>query len=241
MEPAGPERPVRPPYGWAEDFFTVGVTGTNGKTSTVHLLASAFGGTGRPRLLLSTTGYYVDADELGLPHSDFGFYESFKQAHARGAKHAAVEVTSRALSMGYAKKWRFDCGVFTNLSADHLATHGSYEHYLASKAQLFIHLGPGRTAVLNAADRHSLFLDKAIPPDVKRLWYASPTRGKVLCEPDLEAAKIVVEPSGTRVELCPSPLAEVLGGALQNQDGRGRVCRECHGGCGRGFGGRHRG
>jgi UDP-N-acetylmuramoyl-L-alanyl-D-glutamate--2,6-diaminopimelate ligase len=217
MVAGGPERPVRPPFGWAEDFFTVGVTGTNGKTSTVHLLAAAFGGTGEPRLLLSTTGYYVDDDELGLPHTDFGFYESFRRAHARKVRRAAVEVTSKALSEGYAKKWRFDCGVFTNLSPDHLATHGSYEHYLASKAQLFVHLGPRCTAVINATDEHALFLHRAIPRDVKRLWYGSPTRGDVLHATDLEAAKVVVESTGTRVELQPSPLADALGGALQIQ------------------------
>jgi hypothetical protein len=58
--------------------------------------------------------------------------------------------------------------------ADHFGTHGSWEHYLAAKAQLFMHLGPGRTAVLNAADPHALFLDQAIPADVARRWFAAP-------------------------------------------------------------------
>ncbi|MFO0636317.1 MAG: Mur ligase family protein [Nannocystaceae bacterium] len=54
-----------------------------------------------------------------------------------GLRFAVVEATSKALAEAYAKRWRFDLGVFTNLSPDHLQTHGSWEHYLAAKAQLF--------------------------------------------------------------------------------------------------------
>ena len=211
----GPERPTRPPAAWADRFFTVGVTGTNGKTSTVHMIARAFAAAGEPWLLLGTTGYFLDGEELDVPHTDRGFMESFRRAHARGVRLASVEVTSKALAEGYAKRWRFDCGVFTNLTPDHLSTHGSYEHYLASKAQLFMHLGPGRTAVLNAADPHALFIDKATPPDVKRFWFGSPTRGELLVEPDLAAETIRVGAEGTRVQLRSSPVAEQLGGELR--------------------------
>ena len=78
-----------------------------------------------------------------------------------------IETTSLALGHGYARQWRFDLGVFTNLSPDHFGTHGSWEHYLAAKAQLFMHLGPGRVAVLNAADPHALYIDQAVPADVR--------------------------------------------------------------------------
>ena len=215
MTTRGPERPTAPPYAWADRFFTVGVTGTNGKTSTVHLVAHAIAAAGEPWLLLGTTGYYLDGEALDVPHTDKGFIESFRRAHERGVTRASVEVTSKALAEGYAKRWRFDCGVFTNLTPDHLSTHGSYEHYLASKAQLFLHLGPGRTAVLNAADPHALFIDRATPADVKRFWYASPTRGEFLVPPDLAAASIDVAAEGTRVQLQPSPVAEQLGGELR--------------------------
>ena len=112
--------------------------------------------------------------------------------------------TSLALANGYARSWRFDLGVFTNLSVDHFGTHGSWEHYLAAKAQLFMHLGPGRVAVLNAADRHALFVDHAIPGDVARLWFAAPGRGPRLRDADLEAEGFEIGPEGTRVRLRPS-------------------------------------
>ena len=173
-----PQRPTPPPFSWAGDFLTVGTTGTNGKTSTTMLLQHALRGDGSSAIAITTLGYFLDdVLQTDVPRSLAGFHQVFARAHAAGCRRAAVECTSRALADGYAKRWRFDVGVFTNLSPDHLSTHGTWEHYLAAKAQLFVHLGPGRTAVLNAADEHALLLDRAIPADVQRLWYRVPSRG----------------------------------------------------------------
>lgn len=208
-------RPTHAPVPWADGVFTFGVTGTNGKTSTTHLLASIVAASGAHALAVSTVGYFLDGVPLALPRSARGFLDAVRRLHDAGGRWAAVECTSKSLAEGYAKRWRFDLGVFTNLSPDHLQTHGSWEHYLASKAQLFTHLGPGRTAVLNAADRHGLMLHRVIPSDVERRWYGSPTRGTLLHTCDLAAASVEVDVDGTRVRLRPSPWAEALGGELQ--------------------------
>lgn len=210
-------RPTPPPFEWADPFFTFGVTGTNGKTSTVHLIEAVIAASGHLPLRLSTVDYRLGGADLQLPHTRKGFFDAFEAARAGGARWAAVEVTSRALADHYAKRWRFDLGVFTNLSPDHLSTHGSYEAYLAAKAQLFIHLGPGRTAVFNAADEHASFIDQATPPDVQRRWFGSPTRGPLLREGDLVAEMIDVDATGTHVTLQPSAWADALGGALETR------------------------
>ncbi len=207
-------RPVPARAPWAEPYFTVGVTGTNGKTSTTHLVAAAVRAAGHPVLCQSTLGYFADGEPLAVERSERGFLGALAAAAARGARHAVVEVTSLALKNGYAKKWRFDLGVFTNLTRAHVAEHGSWEHYLAAKAQLFVLLGPGRTAVLNAADEAALLIDRATAGDVQRRWYAAPGRGPRLHEADLAAREVEVTTAGTRVELEPSPLAEQLGGDL---------------------------
>lgn len=209
------ERPTPAPVPWAQDFFTFGVTGTNGKTSTVHLLTSVIAATGAHALGVSTVGTFLDGRALDLPRSARGFIDACAALRDVDGRWAVVECTSKSLAEGYAKRWRFDMGVFTNLSPDHLSTHGSWEHYLASKAQLFTHLGPGRVAVLNAADRHSLLLDRVIPGDVDRHWYGSPTRSPLQHEADLIAASVGVDATGTFVQLTPSPAAEALGGELQ--------------------------
>lgn len=208
-------RPTAAPVSWARDFFTFGVTGTNGKTSTVHLLACIVAASGEHVLNVSTVGHTLDGVKLPLPRSARGFVDACQRLYDTGGHWAVVECTSKSLAEGYAKRWRFDLGVFTNLSPDHMQTHGSWEHYLASKAQLFTHLGPGRTAVLNAADRHSLLLDRVIPADVERRWYGSPTRAALMHTADLAAASVAVDVEGTLVRLQPSPWAEALGGQLR--------------------------
>ena len=150
------QRPTRPPFAWADAFLTVGVTGTNGKTSTTLLCAEAMRGQDRAVFTETTLGYALDDQSLDVPRTEKGYLEALEFAAKRGCRHAAIEVTSHALANGFAKKWRFDVGVFTNLTRDHLESHRSWEHYLASKAQLFVHLGAGRTAVLNAADEAAL-------------------------------------------------------------------------------------
>lgn len=207
-------RPTPAPLDWADAFFTIGVTGTNGKTSTTYLTAAALRGAGHSVLTETTIGYAVDGEAIDVPRTLEGWLAAFRRAADRGCRHAVTEVTSQALADAYAKKWRFDLGIFTNLSRDHLDAHGSWEHYLASKAQLFVHLGPGRSAVLNAADEAALLVDQVVPPDVQRVWYAAPSRGPVLRPADLLAERVELSPRGTHIELVPSELAERLGGAL---------------------------
>lgn len=212
-----PPRPVPLAAPWAAPYFTIGVTGTNGKTSTTWMIAAALRAMVRPVLQVSTVG--VALDDMPLPRGRrfADFLATLEAAAERGARHAVIEATSLGLAQGYARAWRFDLGVFTNLSVDHFSTHGSWEHYLAAKAQLFVLLGPGRTAVLNAADPAAGLLDQAIPADVERRWYAAPSRGPRRCAADLEAEGVDVGPEGTLVRLAPSPLAERLGGALRTR------------------------
>jgi len=207
-------RPVRAAFPWAEPILTVGVTGTNGKTSTTHLLAAMLSAAGQHVVCESTLGHFFDGDRVVIERSMRGFFASMQRAAAADFRHAVVEVTSKALLNGYAEKWRFDHGLFTNLTRDHVAEHGSWEHYLASKAQLFVHLGPGRCAVLNACDEPALLLDRVIPPDVRRVWYGAPTRGLALRPADLAAERLEASLEGTLVRLAPSPLAEELHGEL---------------------------
>jgi UDP-N-acetylmuramoyl-L-alanyl-D-glutamate--2,6-diaminopimelate ligase len=210
-------RPTRAPLPWAEKMFTVGVTGTNGKTSTTHLVAAMMRAAGHGVLTESTVGYYLNEQPIDVVRSTRGYVAAMKRAVDAGALYSASEVTSTALSRGFARVWRYDLGVFTNLSRDHVTEHGSWEHYLASKAQLFVHLGPGTTAVLNAADPAALLIDQITPPDVKRRFFAVPSRGERLRAADLAARHVEVSAEGTRVFLEASETAEQLGGMLETK------------------------
>jgi len=207
-------RPTRAPFDWANDFFTFGVTGTNGQSSTTHLIAGILQASGRPTLLESTLGYFLSGQPLQVPRTARGYLAALRHARQQGAQHAAIEVTSAALARGFARSWRFDLAVFTNLTRDHVEQHGSWEHYLASKAQLFLHLGPGRTAVLNACDAAAQLIERVTPPDVTRRYYAVSSRGEQLVPAELVAQRVELSSAGTRIELARSETADALGGVL---------------------------
>ncbi|MCH9688853.1 MAG: UDP-N-acetylmuramyl-tripeptide synthetase [Deltaproteobacteria bacterium] len=211
---SSPGRPVPAAFAWAEPLFTYGVTGTNGKTSTCALIRACLRADGRHVLTVGTTGAFIDEQQVPKGKTFADFAALIERGKDAGCRDVVVETTSYGLKIGYARKWRFDLGVFTNLSPDHLKTHGTWEDYLAAKAQLFLHLGPGQPMVLNAADQYAGFIDQATPKDVRRLWFRVPSRGPAVVTPDLEAASVTVDCGGTTIALAPSALADALGGTL---------------------------
>jgi UDP-N-acetylmuramoyl-L-alanyl-D-glutamate--2,6-diaminopimelate ligase len=194
---SAPRVPNPPP--WAEQLFTVGVTGTNGKTTTTAWVAAALRVLSRPVARATTVGFFLDEELYDIEKSYEGFIKGMRACVDRGGKHAAIELTSESLARGFARAWPCRVGVFTNLTHDHLDAHGSPEHYLASKAQLFVSLPAGGTAVLNASDENFPLLSEILPPTVELKTYAVPSRGEVHGTPDLVATDVTVDWSGTRI------------------------------------------
>ncbi|MBN8728191.1 MAG: UDP-N-acetylmuramoyl-L-alanyl-D-glutamate--2,6-diaminopimelate ligase [Xanthomonadales bacterium] len=121
-------------------LHVVGVTGTNGKTSTVQLLAQALEHAGLRSATIGTlgaglhgalaSGERTTPDAIEVQRLLAGF-------RAAGASHVAMEVSSHALVQGRVNGVRFEVAAFTNLSRDHLDYHGSMERYGAAKQRLF--------------------------------------------------------------------------------------------------------
>src|SRR5579862_6447674 len=135
----------------SSQLAVVGVTGTNGKTTTVHLLASILGAAGRPTGVLGTLqGPLTTPDAPALQRRLRGFVE-------RGCAAVAMEVSSIALDQHRADAVDFAAAVWTNLTQDHLDYHGDMEAYFLAKASLFV---PGRcrVAAVNADDPWGLRL-----------------------------------------------------------------------------------
>lgn len=139
----------------------VGVTGTNGKTTVVSMVASILGTAGRRvRTIGTLTGARTtpEAPDLQRQLAAFG---------AEGVDSVAMEVSSHALELHRVDAVRFAVAVFTNLGTDHLDFHGTPEAYFAAKARLF---DPGRagTGVVNVDDvRGRLLADAADGPVVR--------------------------------------------------------------------------
>jgi UDP-N-acetylmuramoyl-L-alanyl-D-glutamate--2,6-diaminopimelate ligase len=118
----------------------VGVTGTNGKTTVTWLLESIFRAEGHKAGVIGTINYRVGDEVLrtGLttpfPHD---LQEVMADVLARGADRLAMEVSSHAAAQGRIAGVRFDAGLFTNQTHDHLDYHGDMESYFAAKARLF--------------------------------------------------------------------------------------------------------
>ncbi|MBX3210133.1 MAG: UDP-N-acetylmuramyl-tripeptide synthetase [Labilithrix sp.] len=189
--------PAPPP--WASKLHTVGVTGTNGKTTTTAWIAAALRAISRPVARATTVGFFLDEVDLAIDKSYDGFLKGMRACFDRGGTHAAIELTSESLARGFARAWPCSVGVFTNLTHDHLDAHGTPEHYLASKAQLFVSLPPGATAVLNASDENYELLREVTPAGVVQRSYAVPSRGTPQGEPDLVATSVDVSWKGTRI------------------------------------------
>ncbi|MBN2205172.1 MAG: UDP-N-acetylmuramoyl-L-alanyl-D-glutamate--2,6-diaminopimelate ligase [Thermoleophilia bacterium] len=135
----------------------VGVTGTNGKTTTAHLLAAMFEACGRRSGLLGTVSNRVGGrDEpvvLTTPES-LDLQALLARMVAAGDDACVMEVSSHALALGRTAGVRYAAVVFTNLSRDHLDFHSDFEGYYAAKRKLFLSDGdapPGSVAVVNVS------------------------------------------------------------------------------------------
>ena len=144
----------------SDDLTVVGVTGTNGKTTTVHFLESIFRARGWATGVIGTlTGARTTPEAPDLQRTLAGWRDEGRDA-------VAMEVSSHALALHRVDGTRFAVAVFTNLSRDHLDFHGTMERYFEAKARLFTPALSAR-AVVNADDPHGrLLLDAAEIPTV---------------------------------------------------------------------------
>ena len=153
----------------------VGVTGTNGKTSTVQLIAQAFTLLGRTAGTIGTlgTGLYgrLQSGERTTPDV-IAVHRALADMHDAGAEVVAMEVSSHALDQGRVDAVAFDTAVFSNLTLDHLDYHGSMQAYFAAKAKLFDWSGL-RHAVINIDDAHGRLLAEKLPAGLECLRTSS--------------------------------------------------------------------
>jgi UDP-N-acetylmuramoyl-L-alanyl-D-glutamate--2,6-diaminopimelate ligase len=129
----------------------VGVTGTNGKTTTTRLVRAALDETGARTGVVGTLGGSFEGLELESPHTSPEGDELARMAahmRERGATHLAMEVSSIGLAQHRVDAVRFRVAAFTNLTQDHLDFHGDMTAYGEAKARLFLELHPGASAIV---------------------------------------------------------------------------------------------
>ena len=118
----------------------VGITGTNGKTTTAFLVRHLLEADGRPCGLLGTVKWVVGGREEEVERTTpeaIDLQATFRAMLDAGDRACAMEVSSHALELGRADGIQFACRVFTNLTQDHLDFHETMEAYFAAKRRLF--------------------------------------------------------------------------------------------------------
>lgn len=178
---------------------TVGVTGTNGKSSTVQLLAQAWTLRGQKAGTVGTlgTGIWPKVVPTGFTTPlVLRMHALLAELRDEGASAVAMEVSSHALDQGRVDGVQFDVAVFTNLTRDHLDYHGDMARYGAAKAKLFD--WPGlRAAAVNLDDAFGRELYASVQGKVRALGYTS--RGAQGAA--VSAEDVVLDGSGIRFML----------------------------------------
>lgn len=189
----------------------LGITGTNGKTSTVQLLAEAFTHAGQRAGSIGTLGTGLHgslvAGERTTPDV-LASHAAIAGMRAAGADYVAMEVSSHALDQGRVAGLRFAVAGFTNLTHDHLDYHGSMQAYAAAKSALF--RWPGlHAAVINADDAFSAELVGSA-----RAGRIITVSANGLPDATLRADAIVTDASGLHFDLIFGTQAFVIQSAL---------------------------
>ena len=149
----------------AKRLKLIGITGTNGKTSTAHLTYGILKAHGLKTAVLGTVGHTFDEHDstsngknpskieipalLTTPDA-FQLHAMLKQIANAGIEYVVMETSSQGLAQHRLAGLTYDTAAFTNLTQDHLDYHGTMENYLAAKLMLFEQLSPDGVAVLNA-------------------------------------------------------------------------------------------
>lgn len=140
----------------SERLRLVGITGTNGKTTTSYLIASIFEAAGIRCGRIGTIGYRIGTREFDAPRTTPeapDLQRMLRDMITQGCGACVMEVSSHALQLRRADFLNFVCGIFTNLTRDHLDFHRDMEEYFAAKRRLFELLSDTAVGVINADDR----------------------------------------------------------------------------------------
>lgn len=180
----------------AQKLTAVGVTGTNGKTTTTHLIKSILEARGETVGLIGTIEYALGTQKQPAPHTtpeSLELHSLLAQMVNAGCTSVSMEVSSHALHQSRVHGIDFRAAVFTNLTQDHLDYHGSMENYFQAKKILFDELSEASSAITNADDPWGLKIIASTK--------ASTLRYSVESAADIRASNIDLSLSGIAIDI----------------------------------------
>ncbi|MHB1686570.1 MAG: UDP-N-acetylmuramoyl-L-alanyl-D-glutamate--2,6-diaminopimelate ligase [Ignavibacteriaceae bacterium] len=178
----------------------IGITGTNGKTTTSYFIKSILETAGNKVGLVGTISNYIGDREikssLTTPESN-DLNKLFLEMYEEGCSHAVMEVSSHSLVLNRVYGLNFSAAVFTNITSDHLDFHKTFENYLDAKKILFDNLAKSALGVYNADDKNSLALVKN--SKAKLFWYGAASNADFILKDiqfNLDGTTFLVEYKG---------------------------------------------
>jgi UDP-N-acetylmuramoyl-L-alanyl-D-glutamate--2,6-diaminopimelate ligase len=139
----------------------IGVTGTNGKTTTATMLYNVFYELGFPCGLFSTVKILIDGDEIEATHTTpdpLSIQKVMSQMRGAGCEFCFMEVSSHAVDQKRVNYIDFDAGVFTNITQDHLDYHKTFKNYIEAKQAFFTSLSKDAFAIYNSDDKNGTIM-----------------------------------------------------------------------------------
>jgi len=147
---------------YLEEMVIVGVTGTNGKTTTSYLLYEALNKLNKKAAYIGTVGFYKQSKVCDLPNTSpalCDMYEMLVDCYETGYRYVVMEVSSQGLSYGRMNTILFDYAIFTNLTQDHLDYHKTMENYALAKQKLFHQLKENGISIVNIDDEYHSYYE----------------------------------------------------------------------------------
>ena len=144
-------------YSEIKDLKLIGITGTNGKTTTSILIHNMLNKLGKKTAYIGTNGFYIGKFIKELPNTTpeiIDIYELLIEAKKEGCEYVCLEASSHGLDQNRLKGLTFDFAVFTNLTHEHLGYHKTMENYTKAKQKLFNMLRNNKYAIINNDDNY---------------------------------------------------------------------------------------
>lgn len=140
---------------YLEEMHIIGITGTNGKTTSAYLIYDALNKLEKKCCYIGTIGYFKDKKISDIPNTTpeiTEIYDMLISAYDDGYRYAVVEASSEGLLHRRLENVPFEYAIFTNLTQDHLNIHKTMENYARCKQKLFNQIRPGGKAIINYDD-----------------------------------------------------------------------------------------
>ena len=188
---------------YLEEMTIIGITGTNGKTTSAYLIYQALNKLGIKTGYIGTIGFFLDEKIMNLPNTSVDIcdtYDLLMKAYEAGFKTIVMEVSSHALANGRLKTLSFDYTIFTNLTQDHLDYHKTMENYALAKQILFKKIKKNGKAFINIDDK---YMDYFLLDDNKNITYGFNDSDYSICDyqMNINGSKFIVKNGNTQITI----------------------------------------